>query len=151
MNKIAWITVFLMASAVSFSGCQKKDQQVNSPNSAAAPDLQTIKTGFAQIMLNNESDCSKAAAEMNKYIDDNAETWRNLITAEIIKRVDSGEDIADATEATFKFPESIEEALSNNSCLHSDPDVRDSIRRHENEIARKAYEAVEAHYSVNQE
>ena len=82
---------------------------------------------------------------MDKYIDDNAEAWRAALSAEIIRRVDAGQGIEDATEESFKFPSATESAMKSSKCLY-DSEVRNSIHKYEGEIPRKAYEAVEKHY-----
>ncbi len=143
MKTRTFISFVILISIVVW-GCQK-NEPIESPKSQSTPDLPTMMIGFAQTLLNNDADCAKAAAEMSQYIDDNAVVWRNLMTAEIIRRVDGGQNIEDATEETFKFPPSIEDEMGQSKCLRSDPDVRESIHKYESEIPRKAYEAAEGH------
>ena len=147
MKKTTSFIAFAMLILFAVWGCQK-NESVESPKSQPTPDLQTMMTGFAQTLLNNEADCAKAAAEMSRYIDDNAVLWRSLMTAEIISRVESGQNIEDATESTFKYPPAIEDELGQSKCLRADPDVRDSIYKYENEIPRKAYDAAEEHLNA---
>ena len=146
MKNITFILFFVFLISIAAWGCQK-NEPVESAQSQPTPDLQTMMTGFAQALLNNEPDCAKAAAEMSRYIDDNAVLWRSLMTAEIISRVDGGQSIEDATEAAFKLPPAVEEEMDQSKCLHSDDNVRESVRKYEREIPRKAYEAAEAHYA----
>ena len=144
MKKIT--TALIILFALVLCGCQK-NAQVQAPPAASGPTLEEMMTGFAQIMLNDEADCAKVSSDMAEYINANADTWRQLMTSEILRRVDAGESLEDAATASFQFTPEIEEALSDSKCLH-DPDVRDSIHLYEREIPAKACDAAEAQVSA---
>lgn len=146
MKKYTFAMYLLILVFIVVMGCAKSPQ-VESPK--AEPDLLDFEVGFAHILISGE-DCANVATELSQYIDSYADVWRSALSAEIIRRVDAGQAIEDATEESFKFPPEIEEEIKKSACLY-DSEVRQSIHKYEDEIPRKAYEAVEAHYSSNSE
>ena len=136
-------SIFTLIS-LSVSACHT-NSQVETPS--AGPEPQNMMAEFAQIWLDNGTNCSKIGMELRQFLDDNGEAWRNYLIAETIERVKDGQSASKALDDLLSLPPSIEYELEHSICQDNSV-VRKALEKFDDEIISKVEEAAEA-YSVN--
>ena len=131
-----WILIYL-----AIYGCHANNQ-IQSPQSG--PEPQNMMREFAQIWLDNGTNCSKTGMELRQFIDDNAETWRNYLIAETIERLKDGQNAEQALRNLLALPNSTEEELNHSICQDNSV-VHKALEKFDDEIFDKVLNAAKAY------
>ena len=135
-----WILITLVVC-----GCHANDQ-VQTPSSG--PEPRNMMSEFGQIWLDNGTNCSKIGTGMIRFIDDNAEAWRNYLIAETIERVKDGQSPSKAIEDLLSLPKSTEDKIEHSICQDNSV-VEKAIEKFNDEIIDKVEAAAQNYINAN--